>query len=53
MKSDVFTKNLARPQFEKHIKVFVGEDSSTSSRTPKRRVSEDNNMSCECRNFIS
>jgi len=26
MTSDVFTKNLARPLFEKHIKRFVGED---------------------------
>ena len=35
MKSDMFTKNLARPQFEKNVKEFVGEDKYMSSRTPK------------------
>ena len=38
MTSNVFTKNLARPKFEKYIKVFVGEDKYTSSGTPKGRV---------------
>ena len=31
MTTDVFTKNLARTQFEKHIKVFFGEDRYISS----------------------
>ena len=51
MASDVFTKNLARPQFEKHVKVFVGEDRYMSSGTPEGGVSEDENMSREYRDF--
>ena len=49
MTSDVFTKNLARPKFEKHVKVFVGEDRYMSSGTPKGRVWENENMSREYR----
>ena len=53
MKIDVFTENLARPQFEKHIKVLVGEDTYMSIRTPKGIVSENENMSRECRSSNS
>ena len=45
----MLTNNLAKQQFEKHIKVFDGEDRYMSSGTPKVRVSEDENMSHECR----
>ena len=53
MTSNVFTKNLARPQFEKHVEVFVGENRYMSGGTPKGRVLEDENMSRECRDFNS
>ena len=47
----VFNKNLAITKFEKHIKIFVGEDRYMSSGTPEGRVSEDENMSREYRDF--
>jgi hypothetical protein len=41
MTSDVFTKNLPGPLFEKHIKAFVGEDKYMSGGPPEGRVSGD------------
>ena len=44
MESDIFTKNCARPLFEKHATKFVGHDEymavSMDHGTPKGRVSE-------------
>ena len=47
----VFNKNLAITKFEKHIKIFVGEDRYMTGRTSEGRLSEDENMSRECRNY--
>ena len=49
MTSDVFTKNLERLKFEKHVKVFFGEDKYMSSKNPERKVSENKDTSREYR----
>ena len=41
MKNEVFTKNSERPQFDKRVELFVGEDKYISSKTPEGRVLEE------------